>query len=232
MPDKNAKFHEFSLKSILFKGRAEWYFCFLKSERLAQALFLLADIAAPLQRERIVHVAERAASLPGEFAHLAAGEIDAPIVLADVFSLLSGVRSLAAAHAIAQENAAVLQAEYEQVAERLVAGSHPSPFLSAEDFSIPALPTQSAPTLPPVRHEPVSAPKAVKDISKGHKGQSERTSQILDFIRKQKSASIKDIARTIKGCSEKTIQRELGVLIQQGLIRKVGERRWSVYMPA
>ena len=32
-------------------------------------------------------------------------------------------------------------------------------------------------------------------------------------------------------CSEKTIQRELNILIERGLIRREGERRWSVYLP-
>jgi hypothetical protein len=232
MPDKHSKFHEFSLKSILFKGRAEWYYCYLKTERLAHALFLLADMSDPLHRDSVYILAERAASLPGEFAHLAAGEIDAPVVLADVYSLLSGIRSLAAGNSIAKENAAVLQVELEHVAERLVAGSHPSPFLSSEDFSVPALPSQTPATLSLRSSESYGVPKAIKDISKGHKGQNERMSLILDFVRKQKSASIKDIARTIKGCSEKTIQRELTALIRQGLIRKVGERRWSVYVPS
>jgi hypothetical protein len=32
MPDKRSKFHDFALKSILFKGREDWYFCYLKTE--------------------------------------------------------------------------------------------------------------------------------------------------------------------------------------------------------
>jgi len=55
---------------------------------------------------------------------------------------------------------------------------------------------------------------------------------ILDLVRKRKSLSIKEIAAVIKDCSEKTIQRELAALISQGLVRKVGERRWSLYTPA
>ena len=39
----------------------------------------------------------------------------------------------------------------------------------------------------------------------------------------------KDVSAVIKDYSSKTIQRELLNLIRQGLIRKEGERRWSVY---
>jgi hypothetical protein len=33
----------------------------------------------------------------------------------------------------------------------------------------------------------------------------------------------------IKDCSEKTIQRELIVLVSEKVVKKEGERRWSVY---
>jgi hypothetical protein len=41
--------------------------------------------------------------------------------------------------------------------------------------------------------------------------------------------TIKDVSDVVKGCSEKTIQRELQELIQEGILRKEGERRWSKY---
>lgn len=56
-----------------------------------------------------------------------------------------------------------------------------------------------------------------------------RKAAILDFIKDNSNSSIKDIAPNIVGCSEKTIQRELIDLINEGKIKKVGERRWSRY---
>jgi len=41
MPDNSNKFHEFALKSILFKGRHDWYFCYLKAEKIAHVLAVL-----------------------------------------------------------------------------------------------------------------------------------------------------------------------------------------------
>lgn len=58
---------------------------------------------------------------------------------------------------------------------------------------------------------------------------NQRNKDILALISKRRIASIKDIASFIKGCSEKTVQRELSLLIAKGLIKKVGERRWSRY---
>lgn len=235
MPDNSKKFHEFALQSILFKGRQDWYFCYLKSEKIAHVLAFLCEQVLPESRGEIEEATRRAALLPGEIAHLAAGEVDAEVVLADLFALLSALRMLAARRILAPEHGALLARELEGVAERLVRGSHPSPLLLSEHFAIPSL-EAPAPQLPRGPFE--SASSAIKDNSraKGHagsnKGQSDRMSLILELVRKRKSLSIKEIAKEIKDCSEKTIQRELQELIRKGLIRKVGERRWSLYLPA
>lgn len=59
-----------------------------------------------------------------------------------------------------------------------------------------------------------------------------RGKSILEFVLTKGHANIKDIAQNVKGCSEKTIQRELAKLIKNGLVKKEGERRWTVYMAA
>lgn len=237
MPDKRSKFHEFALKSILFKGREDWYFCYLKAEKIAHVMAVLERSVAPGQGTHVEELATRACALPGDIAHLAAGEVDAQVVLADIFSLLSALRLAGSAELLHKETVAVIEAEYEAVAERLVAGSHPSPFVGAEDFQIPQFAVESIAGRISDMHmsNKVLERPILKDSQ--NKGQSERAERILEFIRKQKNvsgvgASIKDIAATIKGCSEKTIQRELGGLIQAGLVRRVGERRWSQYLPA
>ncbi|MFH0804329.1 MAG: hypothetical protein V1896_01895 [Candidatus Zambryskibacteria bacterium] len=63
----------------------------------------------------------------------------------------------------------------------------------------------------------------------GHKRKDFRKSTILEFIKGHNVVSIKDIVPNINGCSEKTVQRELIALINEGKIKKVGERRWSKY---
>lgn len=65
--------------------------------------------------------------------------------------------------------------------------------------------------------------------SNGLKRKSFRKNAILDFVKGHNNTNIKDIVPNIKGCSEKTIQRELIELINEGKIKKVGERRWSRY---
>lgn len=238
MPDKRSKFHEFALKSILFKGREDWYFCYLKTEKIAHVLAVL-ERRAQVGETHVQEIATRAAGLPGDIAHLAAGEIDAPVVLADIFALLAAVRLAATEELIHKETASILEAEYEAVAQRLMAGSHPSPFVGVDDFHIPQLTLDagSAAISDTRMSNNVFNSPIQKDSQKGQfggtsKGQGERAERILDYIRRQGSVSIKEIASTIKGCSEKTIQRELISLIQAGLVRRVGERRWSHYEPA
>jgi len=56
-----------------------------------------------------------------------------------------------------------------------------------------------------------------------------RQSIIVNLLKRKKELTIKDIAEVIRDCSEKTIQRELIALIHAGVLKKVGERRWSKY---
>ncbi|MES2437302.1 MAG: DeoR family transcriptional regulator [Patescibacteria group bacterium] len=58
---------------------------------------------------------------------------------------------------------------------------------------------------------------------------SERREAILALLRQQNNLSIKDFLAVVKDYSEKTIQRELLTLVEEGLIKKEGERRWSTY---
>lgn len=60
-------------------------------------------------------------------------------------------------------------------------------------------------------------------------GNQDRHTKILDIIKEKGKVSIKDVVRQIPGCSSKTIQRDLQKLIQDGLVSKEGERRWSIY---
>lgn len=77
----------------------------------------------------------------------------------------------------------------------------------------------------------------IKDISSVQRVDGEaatfkktnRQSIIINLLKKKKDLTIKDIAQVIRDCSEKTIQRELIALIDVGVLKKTGERRWSRY---
>lgn len=56
-----------------------------------------------------------------------------------------------------------------------------------------------------------------------------RQENIINLLKKDSNLTIKDFTKVIKDCSEKTIQRELILLVEKGLIKRIGERRWSTY---
>lgn len=57
----------------------------------------------------------------------------------------------------------------------------------------------------------------------------ERRVTILSLLKRQKKITVKDVSSVIENCSEKTLQRELLALVEEGILRKEGERRWSTY---
>jgi hypothetical protein len=68
----------------------------------------------------------------------------------------------------------------------------------------------------------------------------DRKTKIIELIRNQKNdpnnpnikypmAMIKDITHAFPDVSEKTIQRELADLVASGVLKKIGEKRWSKY---
>ncbi len=58
---------------------------------------------------------------------------------------------------------------------------------------------------------------------------SKRRTTILTLIKQKGELTIKDITNVINDCSEKTIQRELMSLVDDRVLKRVGERRWSKY---
>jgi DNA-binding transcriptional ArsR family regulator len=56
-----------------------------------------------------------------------------------------------------------------------------------------------------------------------------RRNDVLRVVRNKGKVSIKDITEILKDIGDKTIQRELHALVQEGVLVKEGEKRWSTY---
>ncbi len=56
-----------------------------------------------------------------------------------------------------------------------------------------------------------------------------RQSVIIGILKRKKEIMIKDVSPLISGCSEKTIQRELSAMVAAGVLRRIGDKRWSRY---
>jgi hypothetical protein len=77
-------------------------------------------------------------------------------------------------------------------------------------------------------HRP-NEPKQLKEYSVVAVKKNSRQSTIISLLKRKKEIMIKDVSPLINGCSEKTIQRELMAMVQNGTLRKIGEKRWSRY---
>jgi predicted HTH transcriptional regulator len=78
-------------------------------------------------------------------------------------------------------------------------------------------------------HLPAVVVNNLKDYGVVSAKKGNRQSVIIGLLKRKKEIMIKDVSPLIKGCSEKTIQRELSAMVQSGLLKKEGEKRWSKY---
>lgn len=75
--------------------------------------------------------------------------------------------------------------------------------------------------------------KPITVLNERTETKNSRKDAIIKILREKGSPlMIKDFSYVIKDCSEKTIQRELADLIENGVLKKEGERRWSRYFLA
>lgn len=149
--------------------------------------------------------------------------------------LLSWLEVSLAGNFASDLNLALLRQEYKNFNELLherIKTTNLSKLVSVNEEVLPAPMSIGQKTLDsrPLDHvyQKIShLPHKSRDLAKGS-----RRSLIIDFLKGKDWTSIKDIAEAISGCSAKTIQRELSDLVQQGVLKKKGDRRWSRYLLA
>lgn len=227
---------EKSIFNNVFEKDIKRIYIYKKAERLAKALHLIApafDGSAAL-RERIDTISVDlvdAAILPSSAARtVLSREL---LALSSVLAIArtSGTLSAMNAELIAHEAHLLLQevAEYEE--PRLA-------FDEAPTFANLAKTLQQEPIAQGNRTRATPSPRistptprtSIKDnLGIKDSGVQERRDAIVSVIKNKKQANIKDISIHIRSVSEKTIQRELLALINAGIVRKEGERRWSTY---
>lgn len=77
--------------------------------------------------------------------------------------------------------------------------------------------------------EGVDKDKPLKQFGAVSVKKNGRQNVIISLLKRKKEIMIKDVSPLISGCSEKTIQRELSTMVATGILRKMGEKRWSRY---
>ena len=70
---------------------------------------------------------------------------------------------------------------------------------------------------------------SVADTARPAQNAADRRERIKTIIEAKGEATIKDISEIVSDVSEKTIQRELQSMIEDNIVKRQGERRWSKY---
>jgi hypothetical protein len=81
----------------------------------------------------------------------------------------------------------------------------------------------------PIHKERKRTPLAQDEPAKNVSSANDRRERIKTILEAKGEATIKDISEIITDCSEKTIQRELNAMIEENIVKRQGERRWSKY---
>ena len=234
-----------------FSAEEYLLYVFKKTEKITAALYLVSGLLKdeePLKwelRDRSMDLLTSSftasSTLPG----------DKNIVIQSLFTAALETISLLnvakISNLVSSMNHALLVREIDNILallrDRLVANAESAGYVLSESFfKTPDLYTSD------FKSDQKPSPSSIKDsrrstpnvgsvgtskVSKGHADvqvkKSERQEIILNTLKTQSNLTIKDFSRIIKGCSEKTIQRELIALVDQGVVKKEGERRWSKY---
>lgn len=221
---KHTDFDKYALQSSLFKGRSNLYYCYLKSEKVAAALAKISADMNLTESDVLNELLRLSAGIPDTITAVARGAVPESAVIAQLFRARTLITLVASEGRIGKENAALLTEAYEIVVRRMQ-GAAVVPLVLYNELEVSELSQSPLPS----QTKGQTDKRQITAIPKGH---SERRDAILKVVTDSGKVSIKDISKVIRDCSEKTIQRELSELMHSGLVRKEGERRWSMYVPA
>ena len=232
-----------------FSGEDYLIYIFKKTEKITSALYLVSALLKdeePMKwelRDKGMDLLSSSftasSSLPGDKNSVIQSLFTAAL---ETISLLNVCHI---SHLISEMNHQLLVREIDQVVgllkDRLTINAENAGYvLSEQFFKTPDLFTtgfgggsNSVMNNKESRHKGQAGSSANKAISNGQvavqQKKSQRQEQIVGVLKGQSNLTIKDFSKVIKDCSEKTIQRELLELVDKGVVKKEGERRWSRY---
>ncbi|MES2314517.1 MAG: DeoR family transcriptional regulator [Patescibacteria group bacterium] len=221
-------------------------YIFKKTEKITAALYLVSSL---LKDEEPIKWELRDKGmdlLSSSFTASSAVPGDKNAVIQSIFTAALETMSLLnvahISHLISDMNHKILVREIDQVVtllkERLTTSAENAGYvLSEQFFKTPDLFSTgfSIGQDSSIKDNQNRQVKSIKDkgVSQGQvmvqQKKSQRQEHIINVLKGQGNLTIKDFSKVIKDCSEKTIQRELLELVEKGIIRKEGERRWSRY---
>lgn len=242
-----------------FNGQPHLTYTFKKTEKITAALYLVSSLlkdTEPLKwelREKAI------AMISSSIALNSIEPSDKNGVLQSLFSVslealtLLNIASLAGL--ISEMNHSILKNEIELVVsllkEKVVEDTAKAGYILSDsffrtDFKMDARPDATGEHVPqgqlnlstdsptPIKGHttnatPSNSKKKQKEKVALKDKKNDRKTTITTLLQHQSNLTIKDFVKVIHGCSEKTIQRELLELVENGIVKKEGERRWSTY---
>jgi hypothetical protein len=212
-----------------------------KNQKLASALYLVTNFlndSEPIKwklRERSLELAtEFMTGRPTAVFYKLSLLEKGSHLCEEIVGLLDIARTLGS---VSEMNLSVLKQEYETLKtqlEELAGGKQLERFLLVSELpkpkvEVPITPTTASPI--PVSYAQPKRPASVSSHhTDGLASKNTRKQAILSYLADKNWTSIKDIASAVPDCSQKTVQRELSDLVEQGVLKKRGDRRWSRYV--
>lgn len=239
------------LQSKLVFTDSSYLFVFKKTEKIVAALYLVTNLVPDIEPIKWQLRKTAAGLITDILALKRSSSLQSKQMVGGFVLTISEIASLLRIASVAEHvslmNYSVLQRELAVLMDSLQ-NMHPetvgngTTMLSQDFFNVPApIPPHpssvnySAPqsystkgqyrTPTPVKDNRMA--QVSKDSIKDTK--DSRHENIIKLLKAGKPLGIKDFAREIKDCSEKTIQRELLAMVEKGVLKKTGERRWSLY---
>jgi len=222
-----------------FSGEDYLIYIFKKTEKITSALYLVSGLLKdeePMKwelRDKGMDLLSSSftasSSLPGDKNSVIQSLFTAAL---ETISLLNVCHI---SHLISEMNHRILVREIDQVVtllkDRLTASAETAGYvLSEQFFKTPDLFSSGFNKSDDKGHGERHSNKAVSNGQVAvQQKKSQRQEVIIGVLKGQSDLTIKDFSKVIKDCSEKTIQRELLELVEKGIIKKEGERRWSRY---
>lgn len=234
-------------------------YLYKKTERMVTAVYLVTNLipdAEPLKWQ----MRHKTIGLLGELLPLKDMTITDRVrtrILPSLSELLSLLEIGSRAELISPMNTEILRSELSRIGTLLKERhekKHEGGYLATDFFEhidekehhAPSMLIESKGQVPPSqsldskRHGVKDTEQETRNVMLGKRGGSSTSShseegerrrvKILAFLKGRGEVSIKDISKSITGCSEKTLQRDLGQLIKDGLVKQYGKRRWTRYV--
>lgn len=224
-----------------FEKNDYFYFVCKKTEKLATACYLVTGLfsdSEPMKWSLRKKVSELLSFILGYKNSILSKNAFLASAKEKVLDVVSSLQVSSGSGLVSVMNFSILQREFLNLVKvldepKIINENSPEMTLSKSFFEIPRNAATSLSDGEQLDGTSLSAArikdKAYENDYRSVPKRTNRQSVIIGLLKKKKEMSIKDITQIIRDCSEKTIQRELASLIQSGVVKKTGERRWSKY---